>query len=422
MSSKFNFSSMTNRRIKSIGLILLIGLAAGGYLFFNQQETAATITTETVLVGKGDIAETITATGTVEPITQIEVGTQVSGVVEKVYVDYNSTVKKGQLIAELDKTNLSAAVAEAKTNLAIAQNELDYLQTLADRKEALFSNNNGSKADYEEAMYKLEAAQGNLSQRKIELSRAQTNLGYANIYSPIAGVVLSKGVNVGQTVAASFSTPTLFTIAQDLSKMQVEADVDEADVGNVQPGQRVAFTVDAFTDEVFNGIVTQLRLNPTVTSNVVTYTVVIKADNPDLKLLPGLTATVTIYTYENNDVLTLSARAINFEPDKELLKQYHAQFLPSTPDEGRPNPMPVNNPQQEAGNEKTVWVKKGNQLVPITITVGQSDGIKVEVLSGLEAGDEVVANLKVSEVPVVVSKDGSPSSPFMPTPPGGKRK
>ena len=240
--------------------------------------------------------------------------------------------------------------------------------------------------------------------------------------SPIAGVVLSKGVNVGQTVAASFSTPTLFTIAQDLSKMQVEADVDEADVGNVQPGQRVAFTVDAFTDEVFNGIVTQLRLNPTVTSNVVTYTVVIKADNPDLKLLPGLTATVTIYTYENNDVLTLSARAINFEPDKELLKQYHAQFLPSTPDEGRPNPMPVNNPQQEAGNEKTVWVKKGNQLVPITITVGQSDGIKVEVLSGLEAGDEVVANLKVSEVPVVVSKDGSPSSPFMPTPPGGKRK
>ncbi|MGH1436253.1 MAG: efflux RND transporter periplasmic adaptor subunit [Lewinella sp.] len=413
---------MTNRRIKSIGLILLIGLAAGGYLFFNQQETAATITTETVLVGKGDIAETITATGTVEPITQIEVGTQVSGVVEKVYVDYNSTVKKGQLIAELDKTNLSAAVAEAKTNLAIAQNELDYLQTLADRKEALFSNNNGSKADYEEAMYKLEAAQGNLSQRKIELSRAQTNLGYANIYSPIAGVVLSKGVNVGQTVAASFSTPTLFTIAQDLSKMQVEADVDEADVGNVQPGQRVAFTVDAFTDEVFNGIVTQLRLNPTVTSNVVTYTVVIKADNPDLKLLPGLTATVTIYTYENNDVLTLSARAINFEPDKELLKQYHAQFLPSTPDEGRPNPMPVNSPQQQAGNEKTVWVKKGNQLVPITITVGQSDGIKVEVLSGLEAGDEVVANLKVSEVPVVVSKDGSPSSPFMPTPPGGKRR
>lgn len=413
---------MTNRRIKSIGLILLIGLAAGGYFFFNQQETAATITTETVLVSKGNIAETITATGTVEPITQIDVGTQVSGVVEKVYVDYNSTVKKGQLIAELDKTNLSATVAEAKTNLAIAQNELDYLQTIADRKEALFSNNNGSKADYEEATYKLEAAKGNLSQRKIELSRAQTNLGYANIYSPIAGVVLSKDVNVGQTVAASFSTPTLFTIAQDLSKMQVEADVDEADVGYVQPEQRVAFTVDAFTDEIFTGTVTQVRLNPTVTSNVVTYTVVIKADNPDLKLLPGLTATVTIYTYENNDVLTLPVRAINFEPDAELLKQYHAQFLPPTPNEGHPNPIPVNSPQQEAENEKTVWVKKGNQLVPITIVVGQSDDIKVEVLAGLEAGDEVVSNLKVSEVALAVNKDGSPSSPFMPAPPGGKRK
>lgn len=419
---------MKSTSIKIIGAFIITGLAVGGYFYLNSTPSDSAVIAETVLVEKGSIAQTITATGTVQPITQVEVGTQVSGVVEKVYVDYNSEVKKGQLIAELDKTNLLTTVAEGKINLQTAQNELDYLQLLFDRKAALYEADNGTKADYDEALYQLEAAKNTLAQRQSELQRAQTNLGYANIYSPIAGVVLSKDVNVGQTVAASFSTPTLFTIAQDLSKMQVEADVDEADVGGVQPGQRVAFTVDAFPGETFDGTVTQLRLNPTTTSNVVTYTVVIKADNPDLKLLPGLTATITIYTYEQNDVLTLAAKAINFTPDQGLIQAYNRQssMADSTLQAAPINPpmaVPAALVEQEQQASKTIWVKDGQQIRSIQISVGRSDGIKVEVLSGLQEGDEVVFKLAAKTAATTApAAQEEASSPFMPKPPGSRKK
>lgn len=415
--------------LKIILALALIGGGVWAYFHFTSQQEATEIVVETVKVERGSITEEISATGTIEPITQVEVGTQVSGVVEKVYVDFNSVVKKGQLIAELDKTNLKAAVAEATTNLSTAQNELDYLQLLFDRKEALYKGNNSPKADYEEALYKLNAAKNTISQRKSELSRAQTNLGFANIYSPINGVVLSKDVNVGQTVAASFSTPTLFTIAQDLSKMQLEADVDEADVGGVKEGQRVTFTVDAFPDETFSGEVTQLRLNPTTTSSVVTYTVVIRADNPDLKLLPGLTATVSIFTYEKNDVLTLAAKALNFKPDMALMMKYKEPpamdgkqpELDGQPQKNGQIPaMPAAMKEPANENEKVVWAKKGEDIVPTTVTIGKGDGINVEIIDGLEEGQEVVFSMKETGVTdgMQPSGGGQMDSPFMPKPPG----
>lgn len=292
---------------------------------FIKGEDVVVMEVKTVKAKKANVTTLVTATGTMEPITQVEVGTQVSGVVEKIYVDYNSEVKEGQLIAELDKTNLKAALTQSQAAYDNALSQKRYTETIFERQKKLYENQVISKSDYDEALYSYETAKGTVTQRLSDLQAAKTNLGYANIYSPIDGVVLSRDIDEGQTVAASYSTPTLFTIAQDLKEMQVEADVDEADIGNVKEGQRVTFTVDAYVGETFEGEVTQVRLDPTITSNVVTYTVVIRADNPDLKLKPGLTATISIYTLELNDVLTAEAKAINFTPDVESLNDYNLQ-------------------------------------------------------------------------------------------------
>jgi HlyD family secretion protein len=344
-----------------------------------------------------------------EPITQVEVGTQVSGVVEKIYVDYNSEVKEGQLIAELDKTNLKAALTQSQAAYDNALSQKRYTETIFERQKKLYENNVISKSDYDEALYSYETAKGTVTQRLSDLQAAKTNLGYANIYSPIDGVVLSRDIDEGQTVAASYSTPTLFTIAQDLKEMQVEADVDEADIGNVKEGQRVTFTVDAYIGEIFEGEVTQVRLDPTITSNVVTYTVVIRADNPDLKLKPGLTATISIYTLELNEVLTAEAKAINFTPDIESLNEYNMQNnLPPT--------------QSIKQSEKTqVWVlNQDRSLTAKTVAIGASDGVNVQILSGISQGDEMVYSLKQSNKEV--AKEASSESPFMPQKPGGDRK
>ncbi len=249
--------------------LLISGMIVIYLLFF--KTSPQKIEVETVKVEKGDISVLITATGTIQPTKQVAVGTQVSGVVKKIYVDFNSKVKAGQLLAELDKTNLIASVNEAKANYNNALNEAKYLEKIFERQASLFKNKSISQNEYDEALYKFNNAKGALEQRKYDLNKMETNLGYADIYSPIDGVVLSKSVDVGQTVAASFSTPTLFTIAEDLRQMQVEANVDEADIGHVKIGQRVTFTVDAFQGEEFSGTVTQVRMNATTTSNVVTY-------------------------------------------------------------------------------------------------------------------------------------------------------
>ncbi|GAA3514375.1 efflux RND transporter periplasmic adaptor subunit [Aquimarina addita] len=392
-----------------IGSIAVVLLAIIAYSFIKGGDRMI-IEAKTIPAKKSNVTTLVTATGTIEPINQVEVGTQVSGVVEKIYVDYNSVVKEGQLIAELDKTNLKASTVQAQAAYDNAINQRNYTKTIYDRQKTLFDSQVISKSDFDDALYNYETAKGTATQRYSDLQSAKTNLGYASIYSPIDGVVLSKDIDEGQTVAASYSTPTLFTIAQDLKEMQVEADVDEADIGQVKEGQRVEFTVDAYIGETFNGIVTQVRLDPTVTSNVVTYTVVVKAENEDLKLKPGLTATISIYTLELHDVLTAEAKAVNFKPEEETLATYNAYYnIP-------------NNTSNLSGNEKTLWVLgKDRSITPKIVTLGASDGVNVQILSGISQGEELVYSLKGVSKAEAGSRDTS-ESPFMPQRPGGNKK
>lgn len=400
-----------NKKTKIILALAFIAIAIGTAIFaFSNKEAVLQI--ETVQVKKGNISNVITATGTIEATKQVEVGTQVSGVVQKIYVDYNSTVKAGQLIAELDKENLQEILQQARSAYNVALQDQNYKQVIYDRQYSLFKANVISKADYQEALFNLNTAKGTAQQQNSNLRKAQTNLGYANIYSPIDGVVLSKAVDEGQTVAASYSTPTLFTIAKDLKEMQVEANVDEADIGSVKEGQRVTFMVDAYPEEEFSGSVTQVRLNSTVTSNVVTYTVIIKADNPEEKLKPGLTATVSIFTMELKDVLTLEAKAFAFEPDMKLVTQYN------TNKNGTASGRKLAVTPSKDKSSKIIWIKDNNGIRQQKVTVGRNDGINYEIISGLTNGNEVVTALKNEQV--ANGPAGSSSSPFMPKPPGKK--
>ncbi|MDO6803194.1 efflux RND transporter periplasmic adaptor subunit [Wenyingzhuangia sp. 1_MG-2023] len=399
---------MKNKKNIIIGSVVIIVLAIVGYTFMNGDNTVA-IEAKTIAAKKANITTMVTATGTIEPITQVEVGTQVSGVVEKIYVDYNSIVKEGQLIAELDKTNLNQAKIQAQASYDNALSQKNYLQIIYNRQKTLYDNNVISKSDYDEAVYNYQTAKGTVAQRLSDLTTAKTNLEYANIYAPIDGVVLSRDIDEGQTVAASYSTPTLFTIAQDLKEMQVEADVDEADIGEVKEGLRVTFTVDAYQGRIFEGVVTQVRLDPTITSNVVTYTVVIKADNPDLKLKPGLTATTSIYTLELNDVLSVEAKAINFKPIASEMEAYHQQ-------------LQLTSSSVAANTDNTVWVLGTNGAIsPKKVVLGASDGVNVQVVSGINQGDKLVYSLKTISKAEAKSQ-GAEESPFMPQRPGSKKK
>ncbi|MDO6737468.1 efflux RND transporter periplasmic adaptor subunit [Wenyingzhuangia sp. 2_MG-2023] len=399
---------MKNKKNIIIGSVVIIVLAIVGYTFMNGDNTVA-IEAKTIAAKKANITTMVTATGTIEPITQVEVGTQVSGVVEKIYVDYNSIVKEGQLIAELDKTNLNQAKIQAQASYDNALSQKNYLQIIYNRQKTLYDNNVISKSDYDEAVYNYQTAKGTVAQRLSDLTTAKTNLEYANIYAPIDGVVLSRDIDEGQTVAASYSTPTLFTIAQDLKEMQVEADVDEADIGEVKEGLRVTFTVDAYQGRIFEGVVTQVRLDPTITSNVVTYTVVIKADNPDLKLKPGLTATTSIYTLELNDVLSVEAKAINFKPIASEMEAYHQQ-------------LQLTSSSVAANTDNTVWVLGTNGAIsPKKVVLGASDGVNVQVVSGINQGDKLVYSLKTISKAEAKSQ-GTEESPFMPQRPGSKKK
>ena len=396
-------------------LILLLLVAAGVavyFIFFSENKNSVVVVSAQPAT-MGSIANVVTATGTIEPIQQVEVGTQVSGEVKKVYVDYNSQVKAGQLIAELDKTNLKVSVSEAQISYEKALNELNYIKKNYERQKSLYADKLISEADFDEISYKYNNAKSSLTQSKASLDKAKTNLGYADIYSPVDGVVLSKSIEEGQTVAASFNTPTLFTIAQDLTKMQVEADIDEADIGQIKVGQRVTFTVDAFQNDVFNGKVVQVRLDPKVTSNVVTYTVIIEADNPDLKLMPGLTATVSIYTLEISNVLTIPESALNYRIDFELLEKYYAQNgvkmeRPEMPkDSASFKKRSKGEKPDKRGN--FVWVISDKKLERKPVTIGESDEINYQVVNGLNENDSVVTSLKS-----VTKKDlAQAKSPFM---------
>ena len=322
------------------------------------------------------LQNSVTATGTIEAVTSVTVGTQVSGIVNKLYVDYNSQVKKGQVIAELDKTNLLSELNTAKANLASAQSNLNYQAANMERYKTLYKKGLVSADEYENALLTYRQAKEQVASSKENVQRAQTNLGYATITSPIDGTVISKSVEEGQTVAASFNTPELFTIAKDLTNMQVVANVDEADIGGVKEGNRVTFTVDAYPDDTFEGTVKQVRLEATTTNNVVTYEVVISAPNADLKLKPGLTANVTIYTQERSGVLAVANKALRFTPTKETVGK----------------DMKI----VDCKGKNKVWTLNGNTLTAHPVTIGQSDGINTEITKGLKQGDKIVTEIVVN--------------------------
>lgn len=362
------------------------------------------ITFDTAAVAPANIMNSITATGTIEPVTSVTVGTQVSGIVSKLFVDYNSVVKKGQVIAELDKTNLMSQLNTAKTQLATAQSQLNYQTANYKRYKTLFEKGLVAADDFDNAKLSYTQAKEQVVSAKEEVQRAQTNLGYATITSPIDGVVLSKSVEEGQTVAASFSTPELFTIAQDLTNMQVVADVDEADIGDVKEGERVTFTVDAYPDDTFDGKVKQVRQEATTTNNVVTYEVVISAPNADLKLKPGLTANVTIYTAERKGVLSVPSKALRFIPQKETV--------------GKMKIVDVANAKNK------VWTIEGNSIVAHKVNIGMTDGTNTQIVGGIAEGTKVITGLNVTggEEKIPMEAQGE-KSPFAPGPPGkNKRK
>ena len=382
---------------KKIWLALLALLVIGILIWlFTGKKEKHTVAFETEKVVTIDIHTTITATGTIEPVTSVTVGTQVSGIVAHLYVDYNSVVRKGQVIAELDKTNLISELNTAKANLNSVQSSLNYQSANFNRYKTLYEKGLVSADDFENARLAYQQANQQVAQARETVKRAQTNLGYATITSPIDGVVLSKSVEEGQTVAASFSTPELFTIAQDLTNMQVIADIDEADIGGVKTGQRVTFTVDAFPDDTFQGSVKQVRQQATTESNVVTYEVVISAPNVSLKLKPGLTANVTIFTLEKNNVLAVPAKALRFTPNAALL----------TPDQVI----------EDCQGDFKVWTREGNTFKAHKVSTGITNGVLTEILSGVAEGTEVLTDFSMSGATGGPQDAQQANNPFMPRP------
>lgn len=380
------------------GAIIIVAIAAW-LLSGSKKDMKIEFSTEKAQ--KANIQNSVTATGTIEPVTSVTVGTQVSGIVSRLFVDYNSVVKKGQVIAELDKTNLISELNTAKANLASAQSSLKYESDNYKRYKTLFEKGLVSADDFESAKLSYDKALQTVNTSKESVQKAQTNLGYATITSPIDGVVLSKAVEEGQTVAASFSTPELFTIAQNLTDMRVIADVDEADIGDVREGERVTFTVDAYPNDTFEGEVTQVRQEATTTNNVVTYEVVISAPNNDLKLKPGLTANVTIYTAEKQGVLSVPSKALRFTPTQETVGKMKIQ---------------------DSNGKNKVWTIEGNTLKANTVQIGMSDGINTEIISGIGEGVLVVTGIEEVAEAAGPAEQQQERSPFAPGPPGRNKK
>lgn len=392
---------MKSKKTIVVGLCVVALLGLGAYLFMGGKAEQE-INYETVKVQRTTIGSTVTATGTIEPVTKVEVGTQVSGIISKIYVDYNSEVKKGQLIAELDRTNLTSELASAKSNLEAAGSDLSYQKANHSRMKTLHDKGLVSDDEYETARLSLRQAESTYAMRKEAVAKAQTNLGYAYITSPINGVILSKAVEEGQTVAAGFTTPTLFTIAQDLTDMRVIADVDEADIGDVAEGQKVEFTVDAYPNETFEGQVTQVRQEATTESNVVTYEVVISAPNPSLKLKPGLTANVTIHTLEQPNLLSVPTKALRFTPTADLLRK--------------------GDKIQDCQGTKKVWVREGNVIKAYAVQTGITNGTLTQIVSGVKEGAEVITEIKAAVPGEEQAAAGEQErSPFAPGPRNRKK-
>ena len=406
---------MNKKKIILIAVSIAV-VAGAGFWLFGSSKAQHKVTYETAVVTRGEISESITATGTIEPVTEVEVGTQVSGIIDKIYADYNSVVTKGQLIAEMDRVTLQSEVASQRAAYNGAKAEYEYQQKNYERNRGLHEKQLISDTDYEQSVYNYEKAKSNYESSQASLAKAERNLSYATITSPIDGVVINRAVEEGQTVASGFETPTLFTIAADLTQMQVVADVDEADIGGVEEGQRVSFTVDAYPNDTFEGTVTQIRLGEdsstssgsSTSSTVVTYEVVISAPNPDLKLKPRLTANVTIYTLGRKDVLSVPARALRFTPERPLIGE--------------------NDIVKDCESPHKLWTREGNTFTAHPVTVGISNGINTEIISGISEGATIVTEATIGKMPGggapadMQQAAGGERSPFMPGPPGSNKK
>ena len=406
---------MNKKKIILIAVSIAV-VAGAGFWLFGSSKAQHKVTYETAVVTRGEISESITATGTIEPVTEVEVGTQVSGIIDKIYADYNSVGTKGQLIAEMDRVTLQSEVASQRAAYNGAKAEYEYQQKNYERNRGLHEKQLISDTDYEQSVYNYEKAKSNYESSQASLAKAERNLSYATITSPIDGVVINRAVEEGQTVASGFETPTLFTIAADLTQMQVVADVDEADIGGVEEGQRVSFTVDAYPNDTFEGTVTQIRLGEdsstssgsSTSSTVVTYEVVISAPNPDLKLKPRLTANVTIYTLDRKDVLSVPARALRFTPERPLIGE--------------------NDIVKDCESPHKLWTREGNTFTAHPVTVGISNGINTEIISGISEGATIVTEATIGKMPGggapadMQQAAGGERSPFMPGPPGSNKK
>jgi HlyD family secretion protein len=447
------------RKIRVIIIIILLLLAGASvwYFFYKKEEQQISLITESP--GYGYISKSVTATGTIQPVDTVSVGAQVSGTISAIYTDFNAKVRKGQLLAELDKALFQAQVNQFKANLAVANSSLAYNKSNFDRQTLLYNAGAISKADFENAQNLYQSAKANVASVQAQLDASLKNLSYTSIYSPVDGVVMTRNISVGQTVASSFSTPTLFIIAKDISRMQVQAAVSEADIGDVRVGLRSTFTVDAYPDITFTGNVSQIRLEPVVTSNVVTYTTIITAPNEDLKLRPGMTANIFVYTREVDSALLISAKALKYKPSDALAKQFIIQADshriasaarksagqgssgPGSTRQGysgqgssgqgsaaqgssqQSSPASVHNIHDinarkidSSGQKATygyVWVRQGDSITERRIRTGLNNDTQVQVLAGLSVGDEIVTG---EEIPVKGSsaKSGAVKSPFMP--------
>ena len=378
-------------------VLLLVAVAVVAAFRLLRKDSKPKTAYNSATVRRGTLVHSVTATGTIEPIIQVEVGTQVSGIIDRIYVDYNSIVKKGEVIAEIDRSTLEAELESSTATLESNKTEYEYQEKNFARIKGLHDKGMVSDTDFETAEYNYNKAKSAYDKSKADMFKVRQNLGYATITAPIDGVVIGREVEEGQTVAASFETPTLFTIANDLSRMRVIADVDEADIGGVVEGQQATFTVDAFPEDVFKGSVTQVRLQPTTESNVVTYEVVVDAPNPDLKLKPGLTANLTIYTMQKDSVLLVPLKALRFQP------------------ENAPEPVADSaNPRA-----RVLWTQSPQGLKPVNVTTGDNDGIFAEITGDIKEGDKVVTGVDIG---VASISDGQgEANPFMPSPPGARK-
>jgi HlyD family secretion protein len=405
-------------------LLLLVAVATAAIFYFRSGKKTNAINFVTAKAQYGYIAKTVTATGNVQPEDTVSVGAQVSGVVNAVYADFNDVVRKGQLLAKVDASIITAQVQESSANLFNAQSNLEYQKNTYERQNKLFGLGAISQAEYQTALNQYKSAKASVDNAVAQLRVVQKNLSYTNIYSPIDGVVLNRNVSEGQTIASSFNAPTLFVLAKDLTKMQVNAAVDEADIGGIKTGQNITFTVDAFPDDVFAGTIQQILLHPSVSANVVTYKTLINVDNKNMKLKPGMTASINIYIEEDTNALLIPSKALTFKPDTVLLRDYKIiRAQRDSTGSGKRGLDRKSNPRDTANkikNENTtirrsyVWVKTGDTLTEKRILTGLNDNSFVKVIKGLSPGEEVISNMAAGNTKSTTNN--SQRSPFMPQP------